>query len=250
MPVERLPIVIASGLIGDPGFEIGMGGVRVVVLVILAVIPVVPLMRLAVRGLPPVVDMDVVPLLALERLLLVFRIPRVAPLSVRGLLVAVVLGAIRFTVLEVTSGVVVLPVFTALTRSRLPGQDRRSHEHHRRQQPQKQHQPSQLILLSKASPYHFPRVRAKNLLSTWAVPQGSPATLHHGHNYDRLPQVSHHANGLFFLELARVGSLIFVFSGSVSYQVGSSSLFDTFATRLFAQPLTSLSSCQCNDQKI
>jgi len=41
--------VVASGLVGDPGLEIGMGGVWVIVLVILAVIPVVPLMRLAIR---------------------------------------------------------------------------------------------------------------------------------------------------------------------------------------------------------
>src|SRR5215203_3268710 len=155
MPVERLPIVIASGLIGDPGVEIRMARVRVIVLMILAVIPVVPLVRVAIRGLPPVVDMDVVPLLAVERLLLVFRVVRVAPLSVRGFLVAVVLGAIRFAVLEVRSGVVVLGVLIALTRTRLPGQDRRSHEHHRRQQPQKQHQLSQLILLPKTSSYHF-----------------------------------------------------------------------------------------------
>jgi hypothetical protein len=40
MPVERLSIVIAGGFIGDPGLEIGVGGVRVIVLVILAVIPV------------------------------------------------------------------------------------------------------------------------------------------------------------------------------------------------------------------
>ena len=49
MPVEALPVVVASGLVGDPGLEIGMGGVWVIVLVILAVIPVVPLMRLAIR---------------------------------------------------------------------------------------------------------------------------------------------------------------------------------------------------------
>src|SRR5687767_5588121 len=98
MPVERLPIVVASRLIGDPGFEIWLGRVRVIVLVILAVIPVVPLVRFAVRGLPPVVDMDVVILLAVERLLLVFLIVVITPLSVRGLLVAVVLGAIRFAV--------------------------------------------------------------------------------------------------------------------------------------------------------
>src|SRR5215212_2823819 len=155
MPVEGLPIVLASGLIGDPGLEIGMGGVRVIVFVILAVIPVVPLVRVAIRGLPPVVDMDVVPLLAVERLLLVFRVVRVAPLSVRGLLVAVVLGAIRFAVLEVRSGVVVLGVLTALTRTRLPGQDRRSHEHHGRQQPQEHHQPSQPFFSFLRSTYTF-----------------------------------------------------------------------------------------------
>ena len=74
MPVKRLPIVLTSRLIGDPGFEIGLSGVRVIVLVILAVIPGFPLVRLAVRGLPLVVDMDVVPLLAVERLRLVIRI--------------------------------------------------------------------------------------------------------------------------------------------------------------------------------
>src|SRR5215208_4832276 len=101
MPVERLPIMIASWLIGDPRLEIRMAGVRVIVLVILAVIPVVPLMPLAVRGLPLVVDMNPVPLLALERLLLVFGVVLVAPLGVRGLLVTVVVGAIWFAVLEV-----------------------------------------------------------------------------------------------------------------------------------------------------
>src|ERR687890_2154907 len=155
MPVERLPIVVASGFICDPGLEIRMGGVRVVVLVILAVIPLVPLMGLAVRGLPPVVDMDVVVLLAAERLLLVLRIVVITPLSVGGLLVAVVVGAIGFTVLVERSGVVVLGVLTALTRTRLPGQDRRSHEHHCRQQSQKQHQSSQLILRLKASTYYL-----------------------------------------------------------------------------------------------
>src|SRR5215212_4029891 len=155
MPVERLPIVVASGLIGDPGLEIRMGRVWVVVLVILAVISVVPLMLLAVRGLPPVVDMHPVPLLAVEGLLLVFRIVVITPLSVRGLLVAVVLGAIWFAVLEVSGRVVVLGVLIALIRSGLPGQDRRSQKHHRRQQPQKQHQPSQLILLPKAPCYYF-----------------------------------------------------------------------------------------------
>src|SRR5215213_9308075 len=108
MPVEGLPIVVASGLICDPRLEIPMVGVRVIVLVILAVIPVVPLVGLAIRGLPPVVDMHPVPLLALEGLLLVFGIPVITPLGVRGLIVAVVLGAIRFAVLEVRIGVVVL----------------------------------------------------------------------------------------------------------------------------------------------
>src|SRR5215217_6297677 len=157
--VERLPIVVASRLIGDPGLEIGLGGVRVVVLVILAVIPGGTLVRLAVRGLPLAVDMDPVPLLAVEGLLLVFRIVvtitrrSITPLRVSGLRVAVVLGATRFAVLVERSGVVVLGVLVALTRTRLPGQDRRSHEHHRRQQPQKHHQSSQLILLPKATPY-------------------------------------------------------------------------------------------------
>src|SRR5215213_5432751 len=158
MPVEGLPIVVASGLIGDPGLEIRMARVRVIVFVILAVIPVVPLVRVAIRGLPP--------------------------LSVRGLLVAVVLGAIRFAVLEVRSGVVVLGVLIALTRPRLPGQDRRSHKHHGRQQPQKQHQPSQLNLLPKASPYHFPTLRAKNLLSIRRRhPKGSPPLLLYNRAY-------------------------------------------------------------------
>src|SRR5215216_193390 len=145
MPVEGLPIVVARWLIGYPRLEIGMGGVRVIVLVILAVIPLVPLMGVAVRGLPPVVDMDPVPLLAVEGLLLVFGIVVITPLSVRGLLAAVILGAIWFAVLEVRIGVVVLGVLVSLMRSRLPGQDRRSHEHHCRQQPQKQHQSSQLF---------------------------------------------------------------------------------------------------------
>src|SRR5215218_7413329 len=92
------------------------------------------------------------------------------PLSVRSLLVAIILGSIRFAVLEVTIRVVVLGVLTALIRSRLPGQDRRSHEPHGRQQLQKHHQPSQLILLSKASTYYFLTVRAKILLSIRAVP--------------------------------------------------------------------------------
>src|SRR5215212_689883 len=159
MPVKRLPIAFASRLIGDPGLEIGMGGVRVVVLVILAVIPGGTLVRLAVRGLPLVVDMDPVPLLAGQRLLLVLRIVvtitrrSITPLRVSSFRVAVVVGAIWFAVLVERSGVVVLGVLVALTRTRLPGQDRRSHEHHRRQQPQKHHQSSQLFLLPKASPY-------------------------------------------------------------------------------------------------
>src|SRR5215216_7952555 len=135
--VERLPIVVASGLIGDPGLEIGLGGVRVVVLVVGAVIPVVPLMWCAIRSLPLVVDMDPVPLLAVESLLRVLLIVLVAPL--RGLLLTVIVGAIRFTVLEVRSGVVVLGVLIAVCGSTLVGQDRRSHEHHCRQQRQEQH---------------------------------------------------------------------------------------------------------------
>src|SRR5215207_1209908 len=154
--VERLPIVVASRLIGDPGLEIGLGGVRVIVLVVLAVIPVVPLVRVAVRSLPLVVDMDVVPFLAVERLLLVFLIVLVAPRILRGLRIAVILGAIRFTVLEVTSGVVVLGILIAVCGSTLVGQDRRSHKHHRCQQRQEQHQPSQLILLSQSKYLLFP----------------------------------------------------------------------------------------------
>src|ERR671921_659686 len=156
--MKRLPIVGASRLIGDPRPEIGMGGFGVVVLVVGAVIPGVTLVRLAVRGLPLVVDMDPVPLLAVERLLLVFRIVvtitrrSITPLGVSGLLVAVVLGATRFAVLVERIGVVVLGVLIAVCGSTLVGQDRRSHEHHRRQQPQKHHQPSQLFLLSKVSP--------------------------------------------------------------------------------------------------
>src|SRR5919112_1934276 len=151
MPVEGLPIVVASGhgLIGDPGPEIRMGGVRVVVLVILAQKPGLPLVHLAVWGPPLEVGMDPVPLPVFFRLLLVFRIVvtitrrSITPPRVSGLLVAVVLGATRFAVLVETSGVVVLGVLVPLTRTRLPGQDRRSYEHHRRQQPQEQHQPSQ-----------------------------------------------------------------------------------------------------------
>src|ERR687891_340662 len=90
----------------------------------------VPVVYVAVRGLPLVVDVDVVPLLAVERLLCVFLIVVVAPLILRGLIQAVILGAIRFTVFEVTIWVVVLGVLVALIGSRLPnkGRDRRSHE--------------------------------------------------------------------------------------------------------------------------
>ena len=150
MPVERLPVVLASGFIADPGLEIGPGAVRVVVLVILAVIPVALLVPLAIRGLPLVVDMNVVVLLAVVPLLVVFRIVLLAPLT--GLRLAVRLGAARFAILVPRVGVVVLPVLIAVMRSTLVGQDRRSHKHHRRQQRQKQHQPSQLILLPKPSP--------------------------------------------------------------------------------------------------
>jgi hypothetical protein len=66
--------VIARGLIGDPGLEIRMGALRVIVLVILAVIPVVLRVANAVRGPPLIVDMDVVVLVAVERLLVVFPI--------------------------------------------------------------------------------------------------------------------------------------------------------------------------------
>src|SRR5215210_8429965 len=41
-----------------------------------------------------------------------------------------------------------------------------------------------------------------------------------------------------YLELARIGSLLFIFADSPSYQTGSSSPIDTFATRLSAQPLS------------
>src|SRR5688572_3884943 len=155
--VEGLPIVLASRLIGYPGLEIGLGGVRVVVLVVGAVIPVVPRVRVAVRSLPLVVDMDVVPFLAVGPLLLVFLVVLVAPRILRGLRLAVIVGASRFAVLEVTIGVVVLGVLVPVCSSTLVGQDRRSREHHRRQQGQKQHQPSQLILLPKASPYSISR---------------------------------------------------------------------------------------------
>jgi hypothetical protein len=102
--------VIARGLIGDPGLEIRMGALRVIVLVILAVIPVVLRVANAVRGPPLIVDMDVVVLVAVERLLVVFRIVLVAPIILRGPRIAVIPGAIRFAVIEVSIGVVVLGV--------------------------------------------------------------------------------------------------------------------------------------------
>src|SRR5688572_17099112 len=154
MPVEQLPVVLASGFIADPCLEIGPGLVQVIVLVILAVIPVALLMRLAVRGLPPEVDMDVVVLLAVSPLLMVFRIVLLAPLT--GLRLAVSLGATRFAILVPRVGVVVLPVLIPVVRSTLVGQDRRSHKHHRRQQRQEQHQPSQLILLSQSKSLLIP----------------------------------------------------------------------------------------------
>ena len=125
--------MIARGLIGDPGLEIRMGALRIIVLVILAVIPVVLRVANAVRGPPLIVDIDVVVLVAVERLLVVFRIVLVAPIILRGPRIAVIPGAIRFAVIEVSIGVVVLGVLTALIRTRLPGQDRRSHKHHCRQ---------------------------------------------------------------------------------------------------------------------
>src|SRR5919112_2259386 len=155
--VERLPIVVASRLVGDPGLEIWLGGVRVIVLVVGAVIPVVPRVRLAVWGLPLVVDMDPVPVLAVESLLLVFLVVLVAPRILRGLRGAVIVGAIRFAVLEVTIWVVVLGVLIAVCGSILVGEDRRSREHHRRQKPQEHHQLSQLFLLPKASSYSISR---------------------------------------------------------------------------------------------
>src|SRR5215203_4917343 len=39
------------------------------------------------------------------------------------------------------------------------------------------------------------------------------------------------------LELARIGSLLFIFADSPNDQIGSSSPIDTFATRLSARPL-------------
>jgi hypothetical protein len=129
--------VVASGFKGDPGLEIGLGRVWVVVLVVLAVILVTLLVPLAVRGLPLIVDMDVVVLLAVSPLLMVFRIVLRAPLT--RLRLAVILGAILLAVVEVSIGVVVLPVLIAVMRFTLVGQDRRSHKHHSRQQRQKQH---------------------------------------------------------------------------------------------------------------
>jgi len=162
--------VVASGFIGDPGLEVRLRTVCGRVLVILAVIPVVPHMRILVWGLPPVEDMDVVVLLAVGPLLMIFRITLTTEVIVTDLLLAVVLGAIRFTVLEVRSGVVVLGVLVPVMRSILLGQDRRSHEHHRRQQPQEHHQPSQLFSPSQSKCLlYFPTVRAKNLLSMRAA---------------------------------------------------------------------------------
>ena len=113
--------MVARWLIGYPRLEIGMGGVRVIVLVILAVKPVVLRVPIAVRGLPVVVDMDVVVLLAVDPLCRVFPIVRVAPEIVIGLIVAVISGAIRFAIPEVTIGVEVLLVPVAVIRSALVG---------------------------------------------------------------------------------------------------------------------------------
>src|ERR687889_1170779 len=104
-------------------------------------------MRILVRGLPPVVDMDVVVLLAVDPLLMVLRIALTTQVIVTDLLLAVVLGAIRFTVVEVTIWVVVLGVLIAVMRSILVGEDGRSRKHHCRQQRQKHRQSSQLFLL-------------------------------------------------------------------------------------------------------
>ena len=112
--VERLPVVLARALVGHPGSEIRLGGIRVVVPVVLAVVPVVPLVRSAVRGLPPVVDVDVVVLLAVVPLLLVLGIVLVTPVVVGGLPVAVVLVAIGFAVRKVSVWVVVLGELTPL----------------------------------------------------------------------------------------------------------------------------------------
>src|SRR5215204_7624351 len=43
---------------------------------------------------------------------------------------------------------------------------------------------------------------------------------------------------MLYLELARIGSLLFIFADSLNDQNGSSSSIDTFATRLSAQPLS------------
>jgi hypothetical protein len=123
--IVGLPIVVASGFIGDPGLEIGLGRVRVVVLVVLAVIPVVLLMPLAIPGLPLIVDVDVVVLLAVGPLCLIVCVVLCAPL--RGLCLAVKHGAIRFAVLEVSIGVVVLGVLVPVCRSTLMGKDGRNH---------------------------------------------------------------------------------------------------------------------------
>src|SRR5688572_33504985 len=98
--------------------------------------------------------MDVVVLLAVSPLLMVFRIVLLAPL--RGLRLAVSLGATLFAVLVVRIGVVVLPVLISVMRSTLVGEDRRSHKHHCRQQRQEQHQPSQLFLLSQSKSLPIP----------------------------------------------------------------------------------------------
>jgi hypothetical protein len=150
-PIKRLPILVASGSMGDPGLEIGLGGVRVIVLVIPAVIPVVHRVRSVVGVLPLVVDVDVVVPLALELLLLVLRIPLVAPRLVIGLRGAVIIVATRFAIVVITTGIVVLPILIPVCSSARMGDHRRSHEHHCPQQRQKQHQPSQLLLLSKKS---------------------------------------------------------------------------------------------------
>ena len=110
--VERLPVVLDRALAGHPGSEIRLGGFRVVVPVVLAVVPVVPLVRSAVRGLPLIVDVHVVVLLAVVPLLLVLGIVLVTPVVVRGLPVAVVLVAIGFAVREVSVWVVVLRELT------------------------------------------------------------------------------------------------------------------------------------------
>jgi hypothetical protein len=98
--------------------------------------------------------MDIVVLLAVDPLRFVLRIVLTTQVIVADLLLAVVLGAIGFTVLEVTIWVVVLGVLIAVMRSILVGQDRRSRKHHCRQQRQKHHQSSQLFFsFPKSSPY-------------------------------------------------------------------------------------------------